>query len=242
MSTLSSEKRCPTCGAELQRFTSRLHCPACNKDVTLTSKKCSDVIERLQFVKSQDGYGELADDCIREIQRLRTQIEILQRANRFLSEQIPTAPETASTLTPIEQLLTEWWSTDMDNAELFNRAVRLSPALADAMQRLPQKAAGQQFLTFSKRSVDETDIALALEQAQELENDGLSTAARCIRACANAAQATLETAASSPFDHAAILGAPRERRISMSFETQEQYEAALVFLDMADVKNEGGAG
>jgi hypothetical protein len=38
----------------------------------------------------------------------------------------------------------------------------------------------------------------------------------------------------SPFDRAAILGAPRERRISMSFETQEQYEAALVFLDMAD--------
>jgi hypothetical protein len=48
--------------------------------------------------------------------------------------------ETVSTLTPIEQLLTEWWATDMDNAELFNRAVRLSPALADAMQRLPLKS------------------------------------------------------------------------------------------------------
>lgn len=34
-----SEKRCPACGAELQRFTSRLHCPACNKDVTLTSNE-----------------------------------------------------------------------------------------------------------------------------------------------------------------------------------------------------------
>ncbi len=41
-------------------------------------------------------------------------------------------------------------------------------------------------------------------------------------------------AGSGPFDCAAILGAPRERRISMSFQTQEQYEAALVFLDMAD--------
>ncbi len=38
----------------------------------------------------------------------------------------------------------------------------------------------------------------------------------------------------NPFDSAAIVGAPGHRRISMSFETQEQYEAALVFLDMAD--------
>ncbi len=38
----------------------------------------------------------------------------------------------------------------------------------------------------------------------------------------------------NPFDCAAIMGSPHERRISMRFETQEQYEAALVFLDMAD--------
>jgi hypothetical protein len=38
----------------------------------------------------------------------------------------------------------------------------------------------------------------------------------------------------TPFDAAAILAAPRERRISMSFETQEQYEAAVAFLDMGD--------
>jgi len=42
-------------------------------------------------------------------------------------------------LTPIEKLLVEWWSTDMDNAELFNRAVRLNPALADAINALPEK-------------------------------------------------------------------------------------------------------
>jgi hypothetical protein len=48
--------------------------------------------------------------------------------------------ETTATLTPIESLLVEWWSTDMDNAELFNRAVRLSPALADAMHALPEKS------------------------------------------------------------------------------------------------------
>lgn len=38
----------------------------------------------------------------------------------------------------------------------------------------------------------------------------------------------------NPFDHAAIMGDPGHRRISMSFEKQEHYEAALVFLDMAD--------
>jgi hypothetical protein len=59
---------------------------------------------------------------------------------RDVREYLQSPSETVSTLTPIEQLLTEWWSTDMDNAELFNRAVRLSPALADAMQRLPPKA------------------------------------------------------------------------------------------------------
>jgi hypothetical protein len=44
----------------------------------------------------------------------------------------------------------------------------------------------------------------------------------------------LEVMAAHPFDHAAIMGNPDERRITMRFESQEQYEAALVFLDMAD--------
>lgn len=48
--------------------------------------------------------------------------------------------ETSTVTTPLEQLLVEWWSTDMDNAELFNRAVRLSPAQAAAMNALPEKA------------------------------------------------------------------------------------------------------
>lgn len=43
-----------------------------------------------------------------------------------------------------------------------------------------------------------------------------------------------ETTAVDPFDHAAIMADPGNRRISMRFETQEQYEAALTFLDMAD--------
>lgn len=51
-----------------------------------------------------------------------------------------------------------------------------------------------------------------------------------------------ETAApetsSNPFDRAAIMGDPGNRRISMSFENQEHYEAALVFLDMADSPEE----
>jgi hypothetical protein len=36
----------------------------------------------------------------------------------------------------------------------------------------------------------------------------------------------------NPFDAAAILADPRARRISMSFEDQAQYDAALVFLDI----------
>lgn len=48
--------------------------------------------------------------------------------------------ETSSVITPLEQLLVEWWSADMENAELFNRAVRLSPALAAAMNALPEKS------------------------------------------------------------------------------------------------------
>jgi|SRR5579862_3288068 len=49
------------------------------------------------------------------------------------------AAEPGVPLTPIESLLVEWWGSDMDNAELFNRAVRLNPQLAEAMQRLPEK-------------------------------------------------------------------------------------------------------
>jgi hypothetical protein len=44
----------------------------------------------------------------------------------------------------------------------------------------------------------------------------------------------VETTTVNPFDHAAIMGIPEQRRITMSFEKQEQYEAALVFLDMND--------
>lgn len=38
----------------------------------------------------------------------------------------------------------------------------------------------------------------------------------------------------NPFDHAAIMGDPGNRRISMSFEKREQYEAAIEFLGMGD--------
>lgn len=55
-------------------------------------------------------------------------------------EALSTPDETSSVITPLEQLLVEWWSTDMENAELFNRAVRLSPALAAAMNALPEKS------------------------------------------------------------------------------------------------------
>lgn len=47
-----------------------------------------------------------------------------------------------------------------------------------------------------------------------------------------------ETTTVNPFDHAAIMGDPGNRRISMSFEKQEQYEAALAFLDMGDSPEE----
>jgi hypothetical protein len=40
----------------------------------------------------------------------------------------------------------------------------------------------------------------------------------------------------NPFDAAAILADSRARRISMSFETQAQYEAALLFLGMGDIQ------
>jgi len=59
--SLTSEKRCPTCGAELQRFTSRLHCPACNKDVTLTSNELYLALAQLRaevdaLVASKEAY------------------------------------------------------------------------------------------------------------------------------------------------------------------------------------------
>lgn len=57
--------------------------------------------------------------------------------------------KTTSTLTPVEQLLVEWWGGDMENAELFNRVVRLNPALADAMNALPEQ-------TDEKRAYHET--------------------------------------------------------------------------------------
>lgn len=41
-----------------------------------------------------------------------------------------------------------------------------------------------------------------------------------------------------PFDAAAILADPHARRISMSFQTQAQYEAALIAVDMADTPPE----
>lgn len=41
------------------------------------------------------------------------------------------------------------------------------------------------------KSVDQTDIDIALETAQGIEDDGEPTAAECIRACARAAQAVL---------------------------------------------------
>jgi hypothetical protein len=52
---------------------------------------------------------------------------------------LPEEP-TRPLITPLEQLLVEWWSTEMENAELFNRAVRVSPALAVAMSALPEKS------------------------------------------------------------------------------------------------------
>jgi hypothetical protein len=62
--------------------------------------------------------------------------------NELIARRADTLPavETTPVITPIESLLVEWWGGDMDNAELFNRAVRLSPALAEAMNSLPEKS------------------------------------------------------------------------------------------------------
>jgi hypothetical protein len=82
-----------------------------------------------------------------EIERLRAALRILTNGFRYPTEVCniargalaQSASEPTPQLTPVEQLLVEWWSTDMDHAELFNRVVRLSPALADAMNSLPEK-------------------------------------------------------------------------------------------------------
>lgn len=62
--------------------------------------------------------------------------EVLDLLDTFRSSN---AHETCEQLTSVEKLLVEWWSTDMDDAELFNRAVRLSSPLATAMNTLQEK-------------------------------------------------------------------------------------------------------
>lgn len=70
----TSQERCPTCGAELQRFTSRLHCPACNKDVTLTSNgnlaiECLQFAAILDTLPDMDLYARLSTHSIAIILR-----------------------------------------------------------------------------------------------------------------------------------------------------------------------------
>lgn len=56
----------------------------------------------------------------------------------------------------------------------------------------------------------------------------------CTAECERWRQRIRGSVTENPFDAAAIMGVPGEKRISMSFETLEQYEAALAYLDMAD--------
>lgn len=71
--------------------------------------------------------------------------------------------DSTATLMPIESLLVEWWGSEMDDAELFNRAVRLSEPLAKAMSKgmmeLLHRAA-QETPADSKLSSDESKITL----------------------------------------------------------------------------------
>jgi uncharacterized Zn finger protein (UPF0148 family) len=94
-------QRCPDCGAELQRFTSRLHCPACNKDIALTSnehvKYLREVIA-LQNAAMKNPRGislprERAEGLLAEIDRmereevrLATRLQESREANRKIAE------------------------------------------------------------------------------------------------------------------------------------------------------------
>ena len=49
--------------------------------------------ELAETTVQRDEWKRIAEDRGMELEKLRTQIEILQRANRFLSEQIPSAHE-----------------------------------------------------------------------------------------------------------------------------------------------------
>jgi hypothetical protein len=51
-------------------------------------------------------------------------------------------PETVCELNALERLLVEWWNSDMESAELFNRAVLTNPALASAMNTDRCKSGG----------------------------------------------------------------------------------------------------
>lgn len=55
------------------------------------------------------------------------------RAMRDYLNRVLPPDETTPVITPLEQLIVDWWTTDMDHAELFNRTVRLSKPLATAM-------------------------------------------------------------------------------------------------------------
>lgn len=68
--------------------------------------------------------------------------------------------------------------------------------------------------------------------------DALKSLLDEIEACWAERKPPVETTTVNPFYHAAIMGNPGNRRISMSFEKQEQYEAAIAFLDMDDSPEE----
>jgi hypothetical protein len=63
---------------------------------------------------------------------------------------------------------------------------------------VPQLNAAYVALTSKELPVDQTDIDIALETAQGIEDGGEPTAANCIRACARVAQATLGNTHETP--------------------------------------------
>lgn len=112
-----------------------------NLDIFDAASALRSAILRLQAQLRMVGHQR--DEYAALLREARTNLhvpDLVARIERSVDCSSVEPRETSTVTTPLEQLLVEWWSTDMDNAELFNRAVRLSPALAAAMNALPEKA------------------------------------------------------------------------------------------------------
>lgn len=115
--TSSSDERCPTCGAQLDRFTSRLHCPACNNDVIRpsNSSNMADALEALRLAEKQiDDYREAlmeAEDGLgdgTEPDDVRTRIHLALRRKEYVGDRIRatisrcSSPETRPVVSPLD--------------------------------------------------------------------------------------------------------------------------------------------